>query len=1118
MKKIKWSILLFLILIVVLSSGTPYLALNQTAGPKDRDSKKVHKMTIALVNEDQGTVFQNKKIEFGNQFIKSIEKDETHDWYVVSRGVAESGLKRDIYNMMIIIPSGFSEKALSLTSDSPEKVTLSYKVNTTGNQDLKAEAEKTASSILEDFNRKIIDVFFASILGNLHEAQDNIAKLVKKENAYSSVYNQQVNSPLSAYTTQFKAVQDHTGISKDSFKGLQEILKTFETSLNETNLNNLKYAKSMESLVQLQNENSLKAKEFNEQLGQFDKGLSSEDVRKVIGSLEDSNKFIHSQFQEREDSLNLLKRTKALQDYTADVNAKINQVNANLTQTLESDLAAAVNKELFEILKQNPDGSDNHISLATLTDGTINDHFHQQIQALMKTLPSYEPNDLLGLGLPVEEYANVIELANMYYEKHGDDFEEKPEGSGVPLAKLVPEVKQDLAKNGLTLVGKGKISASENPQKFTIGVDPKFHFVSGTLSLTDDQGKKIPYVKEETGKDQWTLTNIRIPKDTLVQLKVQVKLNDAAKDLDIFRSLPWNWTVTHGKTYEVIDDTEPTPTAAPTTKPTPTAVPTAKPGPEPTATPAPTPESAAAADPAEPTEEPSPSPTVKPTPEPVKTKKEIIYSTYGIDVYLPSMFHSQMQTTAGRTLSTVKNYEKLAQLFQLYYGWDAANQEQMADLDKTKSLEKQATEMSYYHLFNKQDMIGKIVELSTGNLTEALRKKLKSFQQQILDYRDMMQKADQNSFELSQVLVNSTVQAGVMNDSLAQMLKEVETWRTKSMELVGKEAAVLSDTDGEHTATMQLGTEFVSLIAQTEALAESAGANLRSADSVYETFDAIDEQAKKIQSSGEDLIQEADKLALDLAEKLEADNNFSKNFSKVMGNSRIGDRPNEQLYGFLSSPVEKQHRGTIVAGDKTTPYLLVLVCALLTLFTGHVIATQEKKRQQEDIFSEERALVYRNLPISVMTLGVAAIEGIIIGAVSKTIIQAENLGLFTWLSFLVLIMAALVTVTVYLLRQLRMVGMFMVLLVLSLYLFLTDAVGLNTDKQSFIATLRKFSPLQYIETLLASVISGSNQWLFIMYCLIGVAVVGLTLNLFVKHRKRKVEEEHDEKDSLRDSM
>ncbi|MFL6517163.1 MAG: type VII secretion protein EsaA, partial [Bacillus sp. (in: firmicutes)] len=231
MKRVERGVLLFLVLILALSSGISYLALNQVSNSKANTDEQ--KMTVALVNEDQGASFNDKNYEFGAEFIKNIEKDDTHDWYVVSRGVAESGLARNVYNMMIVIPNDFTEKALSIDSKSPEQVVLNYKINASDNSNIKAKAEKTASAILGDFNRQIIDVYFASVIGNLHDAQDNIGTLVNKEQVYTNYYNQSIHRPISGYTAQFGAVESNTKISRESFTGLQDLLKGFETSLGK---------------------------------------------------------------------------------------------------------------------------------------------------------------------------------------------------------------------------------------------------------------------------------------------------------------------------------------------------------------------------------------------------------------------------------------------------------------------------------------------------------------------------------------------------------------------------------------------------------------------------------------------------------------------------------------------------------------------------------------------------------------------------------------------------------------------------------------------------------------------------------------------------------------------
>lgn len=118
-------------------------------------------------------------------------------------------------------------------------------------------------------------------------------------------------------------------------------------------------------------------------------------------------------------------------------------------------------------------------------------------------------------------------------------------------------------------------------------------------------------------------------------------------------------------------------------------------------------------------------------------------------------------------------------------------------------------------------------------------------------------------------------------------------------------------------------------------------------------FDQINGQAKEIQESGTTIVSKADSLLNDFTKKMEDDKAFSKNFTKILANSRIGDRQNEMLYEFLSSPVQKQNDGVIVAGNAFTPYLIVLTCFIVALFTAYAIANQEKKRTQSIILKRD---------------------------------------------------------------------------------------------------------------------------------------------------------------------
>src|SRR5690625_4499204 len=274
MKKIKWQGIVFFLIIFIFSIGLSYLAFNETSTEHvDRERK----MAIALVNEDEGASFNQNKIVFGDEFASSVTSDSKHDWYVVSRGVAESGFNRGAYDMMIIIPNDFSDRSLSIHLERPEPVSLHYKINATGHEDVRAEAEKTTGQILNDFNRRLIDVYFASIIGNLQDAQDNINEIMKKEKEYTNVYNNEINTPLSNYTNQFRTVQDYTEVSKDSYSGLESVLDTFQTSLSGDVDDNKLFGQDIASVIQTKEAENKITASFGEFFDKFDQQMKHVD-------------------------------------------------------------------------------------------------------------------------------------------------------------------------------------------------------------------------------------------------------------------------------------------------------------------------------------------------------------------------------------------------------------------------------------------------------------------------------------------------------------------------------------------------------------------------------------------------------------------------------------------------------------------------------------------------------------------------------------------------------------------------------------------------------------------------------------------------------------------------
>ncbi|WP_074553655.1 type VII secretion protein EsaA [Bacillus cereus] len=1115
MKKFKWSILLFIILALVLSTGVSYLALNQNV--KKANENTTPKMTVALVNEDQGTVFEGNKIAFGDQFVKNVNKNTKQEWYVVSRGVAENGLKNNNYNMMIVIPNDFSRKAVAIDSEIPEKLTLNYKVNATGNKDLKAEAENTASVILEDFNKQIIDVYFASIIGKLQGAQDNIGKIIEKGNVQTTMYKKDIHSPLANYTNQFKTVQDYTGVSVNSFKGFQDVLKGFGQALDEGNKSNSTYLDGFNNFQKMQTDNNLLANNFTNQFNQYMNDMNTGDALKQLSALESANKIISNQFTFSEKEPNILTDAAAIQKYLADVKKQVSEYDTELAGKLESDIQETVIKKLKQSMSN--DGKQ-EIFINTLMkqpDARIK----KQIENLIAKLPSLNMEEIGQSDLPDTtklQLQNVIQFTQKYNKEN--NFYYDPVNK-ISLGNAIKEVKDRLYTEGITFSDTAKVIKMESPQILKIKIPEEFKLDGSTGFLhIDDVDRTSDFLQSEAGE-----ITIAPRNEGDIKISLDVKLKDPNINIDVFSPVTWQWELSGTHKKETSPEKE------------------------------------------EPNKEDKGTQT-----ENSKVENVVHKSQYGIMPLVHSAKNpiiKKMENTTGKdngtggnpgggtgtdngtggnpgggtgtdngkvtesttnqvvhqkaevltknissvlikeAVDTVESYQGLMSLYEMYYGIDLRTKDVGPKLEEG-SLDAIATDQSLYYVLNKQSLIDLISNLVSSSITTEIKQDMSGLKQKINSYQQSITSADQNSMLLAEKLNGTTQQATSMNENLGEYVKGLAKWRENSLKLVEEQQVLTTNHAGEQTAILSLDSGIKSLMMQSQSLVESSKHSLATSDDVYKTFDQINGQAKEIQDSGTTIVSKADLLLNDFTKKMEDDKSFSKNFTKILANSRIGDRQNEMLYDFLASPVQKQNDGVIVAGNAFTPYLIVLTCFIVALFTAYAIANQEKKRMQSDHFEEKFSLIDMNVPTTVVAFGISIVEGISIGIISGRLLKFGQDQSLLWIAFITFIMMAFVLVSTYLLRQIKMVGMFILLVFLSMYLFLTEAVGSKVDQMSSVGKIRQFSPLQYIENFLNDFISGKDTGKVIFVVLFVIAIIGLVSNLFVWHKKWEEKEVNDQ--------
>ena len=454
----------------------------------------------------------------------------------------------------------------------------------------------------------------------------------------------------------------------------------------------------------------------------------------------------------------------------------------------------------------------------------------------------------------------------------------------------------------------------------------------------------------------------------------------------------------------------------------------------------------------------------------------------------------------------VSLYQTMFMLYDIYFGIDMFH----ADL-KNSDLADLASSDSFYYLFNKQDAVEILGDFILDEIMGKVYGEKDDLQTRIELLTEQVSKAKQNADQLADIIESTAKEAKVLNDNLNVTLAEVAQWREQSLKLADTQANVIENANGEHSVVLALEDEFNGLLVTSESLAQQSSVNLSSADHVYETLHTIEDEAKNIQNSGVHLVKQANDLSVNLANKLLDDKNFTENFAEVLVNSRIGERPNENLYSMLSKPVQTKNAGTIAADDDTSiPYFLVLIGFIVALFTAYVISNNEKRRIQKDSFEGEQTLVWHNAPITVITASIGIVEGLVIGALSAYLLHISLEKFLLWTGLIILMMLAMLMVAAYLLRQLKMLGMFVLLIVMSMYLFLTEAVGLHFDELSLAAKMKDFSPLQYLENLLSGFLRGTEINGMILLGLVAVILVSIVGHLFVVNRFSKNEEVEDE--------
>lgn len=134
------------------------------------------KMPVAVVNADKGYEFNGEMMHIGDDFEAELKENEKFEWHFVSKEEAEAGMEDHSYYLAVEIPSDFSEKTTTLTSDKPTPAKLTYLANESYNFLASQIGSKAVDTMKMELNKEVTSAYTRTVFEQMEELVDGISK------------------------------------------------------------------------------------------------------------------------------------------------------------------------------------------------------------------------------------------------------------------------------------------------------------------------------------------------------------------------------------------------------------------------------------------------------------------------------------------------------------------------------------------------------------------------------------------------------------------------------------------------------------------------------------------------------------------------------------------------------------------------------------------------------------------------------------------------------------------------------------------------------------------------------------------------------------------------------
>ncbi len=177
---------------------------------------KTGDLPIAIVNNDQGAVFNGKIVNVGESVIDILNDNDTIDWNIVDSWQGNYGLYQGNYYAMIEIPQNFTQGLLSMASTTPQKPVITYKIN----EKLNAIASKIANAA----QTKLVQNIESNFVKTVSEEAIHQLKLETDKFSMNDLQLNEIKATLTQSNEDIRKLRDHINDSNAKAEDFQRYL------------------------------------------------------------------------------------------------------------------------------------------------------------------------------------------------------------------------------------------------------------------------------------------------------------------------------------------------------------------------------------------------------------------------------------------------------------------------------------------------------------------------------------------------------------------------------------------------------------------------------------------------------------------------------------------------------------------------------------------------------------------------------------------------------------------------------------------------------------------------------------------------------------------------------